>query len=165
MRLWSLHPRLLDGKGLVALWREGLLARAVLRGETQGYRRHPQLDRFRRAADPVAAIDAYLHAVADEADARGYRFDRTKLGPARRRRRLAVSDGQLAYEWAHLRAKLRTRDPARWRRARTATPACHPAFRAVPGGVADWERPTTDRPTAVAARAKGRPRLTASRSR
>jgi len=30
MRLWSLHPRYLDAKGLVALWREGLLAQKVL---------------------------------------------------------------------------------------------------------------------------------------
>jgi hypothetical protein len=155
MRLWSLHPRLLDGQGLVALWREGLLARAVLRGATKGYRRHPQLDRFRRAADPVAAIDAYLHAVADEADARGYRFDRTKLGPARRPRRLVVSDGQLAYEWAHLRAKLRARDPTRWRRARATALACHPSFRVVPGGIAAWERPAGGRPAVSAPSRRG----------
>jgi hypothetical protein len=36
----------LDGRGLVALWREALLAQAVLRGRTRGYR-HPQLARFR----------------------------------------------------------------------------------------------------------------------
>ena len=36
MRLWSLHPRYLDAKGLVALWREGLLAQAVLKGQTKG---------------------------------------------------------------------------------------------------------------------------------
>lgn len=43
MRLWSLHPQYLDAKGLVALWREGLLAQAVLAGQTRGYKRHPQL--------------------------------------------------------------------------------------------------------------------------
>ena len=32
MRLWSLSPRYLDVKGLVAVWREGLLADAVLLG-------------------------------------------------------------------------------------------------------------------------------------
>jgi hypothetical protein len=140
MRLWSLHPRHLDAKGLVALWREGLLARAVLRGATKGYRRHPQLNRFRRRADPVAAIDAYLHSVADEAEARGYRFDRAKLDPATRLRPQAVGAGQLAHEWRHLLAKLRARDPACWRRARRGAPACHPSFRVVPGGVATWER-------------------------
>jgi hypothetical protein len=29
-RIWSLHPKYLDARGLVALWREGLLAQAVL---------------------------------------------------------------------------------------------------------------------------------------
>ena len=29
MRIWSIHPRYLDARGLVALWREALLARAV----------------------------------------------------------------------------------------------------------------------------------------
>ena len=43
MRLWSIHPRYLDSMGLVALWREALLAQAVLRGETKGYKFHPQL--------------------------------------------------------------------------------------------------------------------------
>ena len=38
MRLWSLRPKYLDSQGLVALWREGLLAQAVLRGKTRGYR-------------------------------------------------------------------------------------------------------------------------------
>jgi len=141
MRLWSLHPRHLDGKALVAVWREGLLARAVLRGATRGYRRHPQLDRFRDRRAPLAALDGYLHAVVDEAAARGYRFDRGKLGPRRRLRPQTITDGQLAYEWAHLLAKLRVRDRARWRRERTGTPACHPAFRVVPGGLAPWERP------------------------
>jgi len=40
MRLWSLHPRRLDGKGLIASWREGLLARAALAARTRGYRNH-----------------------------------------------------------------------------------------------------------------------------
>jgi hypothetical protein len=37
MRLWTLHPRYLDSQGLVALWREGLLAQAVLRNRTRGF--------------------------------------------------------------------------------------------------------------------------------
>src|SRR5579862_7847425 len=106
MRLWSLHPKHLDAKGLVALWREGLLARAVLRGKTAGYRRHPQLERFRRCPAPVAAVDAYLREVLREAAARGYDFNGGKLGPVRRVRRQPVRAGQLAYEWAHLLRKL-----------------------------------------------------------
>jgi hypothetical protein len=43
MRLWSLHPQYLDPAGLVAVWREGLLARAVFAGQTTGYKHHPQL--------------------------------------------------------------------------------------------------------------------------
>src|SRR5687767_3594929 len=111
MRLWSLHPSVLDARGLVALWREGLLARAVLRGRTRGYRHHPQLDRFRRCADPLRAVDAYLWAAHDEAAARGYAFDARKLGPRRRQRLLAVTAGQLAHEKRHLAAKLRRRAP------------------------------------------------------
>lgn len=38
MRLWTLHPKYLDPKGLVALWRETLLAQRVLAGRTRGYR-------------------------------------------------------------------------------------------------------------------------------
>ena len=83
MRLWSLHPKYLDAQGLVALWREGLLARAVLRGNTRGYKHHPQLDRFTAHAQPRLAINAYLAGVHAEAEARGYSFDRTKIGPVK----------------------------------------------------------------------------------
>ena len=141
MRLWTLHPKYLDARGLVALWREGLLARAVLRGATQGYRHHPQLERFRAHASPRTAIDAFLHAIADEAQARGYAFNRRKLAPLRRRIRLRATRGQLEYEWRHLLKKLRKRSPtlhARWRREHA--PAAHPIFRIVPGAVASWER-------------------------
>ena len=79
MRLWSIHPQYLDPQGLVALWREALLAQAVLRGETRGYRNHPQLDRFRALADPASGIGGYLAALADEAERRGYHFDRSRL--------------------------------------------------------------------------------------
>jgi hypothetical protein len=141
VRLWSLHPRYLDAPGLVALWREGLLARAVLRGETRGYHHHPQLERFRAHASPRRAIDAYLHATCDEASARGYHFDRRKLGSRRAVDRIAVTRGQMAYEWSHLRRKLRRRAPARHRSLLALkTPACHPLFRRQAGAVASWER-------------------------
>ncbi|HTZ52735.1 MAG TPA: pyrimidine dimer DNA glycosylase/endonuclease V [Spirochaetia bacterium] len=141
MRLWSLHPSYLDSRGLVALWREGLLALAVLRGRTRGYRAHPQLDRFRAAPDPVLAVRRYLWYVYEEATARGYRFDGKKLGAEPRCPRLRVTRGQLAYELDHLRAKLRRRDPARYRDIRTlARPRPHPLFVAVRGDVEPWER-------------------------
>ena len=141
MRLWSLHPRYLDAAGLVAVWREGLLARAVLRGATRGYTRHPQLARFRACRRPVTALDTYLAAVCDEAERRGYRFDRGKLGRGRTRRRLAVTRAQVGFEWTHLRGKLRRRAAAHWRLVCAGRrPACHPLFRVVPGPVAVWER-------------------------
>jgi hypothetical protein len=141
VRLWTLHPKYLDPQGLVALWREGLLARAVLRGATRGYRHHPQLARFRGQPAPRATINAYLGGIAAEAAARGYSFDRGKLGPARGARRLRATRGQLLYEWQHLMRKLRRRSPAlhaRWRGTRAPEP--HPLFRVVAGNIEPWER-------------------------
>ena len=141
MRLWSLHPQYLDPQGLVALWREALLARAVLRGETRGYTRHPQLERFRDHPHPRFAINAYLAGVHAEAQARGYAFDRSKIGPVRAVEPIAVSDGQVAHEWQHLRAKLAIRNPALIARLDAAcSQACHPLFHIQPGPVATWEK-------------------------
>ena len=142
MRLWSLHPQYLDTQGLVALWREGLLARHVLHGLTQGYRNHPQLDRFKGHATPQQAIDAYLWVVQQHATDRGYKFDAKKLGPLVDVAPLPVSTGQLAYEWEHLLRKLQTRSPALWEQWRhTTTPTCHPLMQLADGPIADWERP------------------------
>ncbi len=142
MRLWSLHPRHLDARGLVALWREGLLARAVLRGLTRGYRHHPQLARFRSRRDPVAAIDCYLSRVLDEASSRGYDFDARKIEYRARCRHvpMVVTSAQLEHEWRHLLGKLRARDPSRWATQRRGRPAPHVCFRIVTGPVAAWER-------------------------
>lgn len=60
VRIWSLHPAQLDRQGLLACWRETLLAQAVLLGRTRGYTRHPQLERFRALPDPVGAVGRYL---------------------------------------------------------------------------------------------------------
>lgn len=140
MRLWTLHPHYLDSRGLVALWREALLAQAVLRGDTRGYTRHPQLNRFRAAPSPVEAIAAYLREVQGEAVRRGYRFDVSKIAPGGPVSAIEATQGQMDYEWAHLRAKLQQRDPA-WLEEIGATPSPmpHPLFRIVAGGIADWE--------------------------
>ena len=141
MRLWSLHPKYLDPQGLVALWREALLAKAVLRGETRGYTRHPQLERFNAHPQPRSAINSYLAAIHAEATQRGYAFDRTKIGPVRNINEIAVSTGQLALEWQHLQSKLQVRNPtvlAKWNDL--LTPECHPLFCSHPGPVASWER-------------------------
>lgn len=141
MRLWSLHPRYLDPQGLVALWREALLAQAVLRGETRGYRHHPQLDRFRNHPAPLAAISLYLKRIHAEAEARGYSFDRSKIRPARKTVTLTVTSGQLSYEWTHLLGKLKQRNPALHRKWRaTEVPETHPLFEVRVGEVESWER-------------------------
>ena len=141
MRLWSLHPSLLDRRALVADWREGLLAQKVLLGQTTGYTRHPQLQRFRATSDPVGFVTAYLHGVADEADRRGYSFDRPRDTEPRS---ITVTTGQLRYEFEFLLQKVLARDPE-WARTALdgtdpdAAPA-HPLFAVVPGDVAEWER-------------------------
>lgn len=142
MRIWSLHPRYLDRQGLTACWRETLLAQAVLAGLTKGYTKHPQLERFRATADPMAAVGAYLDGVADEAELRGYLFDRTRIRPhAAPEATIPVTSGQVALEWAHLVAKLAVRSPAeaaRW--SGVTEPETHPLFVTVPGPVEPWER-------------------------
>lgn len=140
MRLWSLHPSALDRIGLVALWREGLLAQKVLLGETKGYRFHPQLERFRAHRNPVAAICTYLWAVAEEALARGYRFDTSKITARKRSVSMAVTVGQLEYERAHLSRKLRVRDPSKLRRLSKSNLQPHPMLRVIAGGIERWER-------------------------
>ncbi|MCA9391979.1 DNA lyase [candidate division WWE3 bacterium] len=141
MRLWSIHPQYLDTKGLVAVWREGLLAKAVLEGKTKGYTNHPQLIRFQQNDSPLLAINQYLHAIVDEADARGYNFDRTKLRNTVDVNELTVTVGQLNYELEHLRKKLTLRAPHELERivkVETITP--HPLFRIIEGDVEEWEK-------------------------
>lgn len=110
MRLWTLHPKYLDPKGLVALWRETLLAKHVLEGRTRGYVNHPQLWRFKQLPQPVDAINEYLSEIHHEALKREYNFDRSKINWDFRKTRIKVTRGQLAYEWKHLLKKLESRD-------------------------------------------------------
>ena len=139
MRIWSLHPSLLDAAGLVALWREGLLAQRVLLGQTKGYRFHPQLERFRATRNPVATISTYLWAVVDEAKSRGYNFDASKIATGRRAISIPVTKGQLEFECKHLRRKLRIRNPSMFRMLSAAVVRPHPMLRVVAGGREDWE--------------------------
>ena len=146
MRLWSLHPRYLDSRGLVALWREALLAQKVLSGTTHGYRHHPQLERFKAAPRPKAAIASYLSAIYEEATVRGLSFDRTKINRERAGEALTVTSGQLAFELDHLRAKLASRDPAQHEiLMRLARPRAHPLFHTIPGPVESWEKGSPNR--------------------
>lgn len=137
MRIWSLHPRLLDRAGLVACWRESLLAQHVLRGLTRGYTHHPQLRRFRALDDPLVGIASYLRPLADEATARGYSFDASKIvATPDDTLRVPLTTGQLDYEWSWLQVKLAARAPEL---SGVGTPRPHPLFELIDGGIADWE--------------------------
>lgn len=141
MRLWTLHPHYLDAQGLVALWREALLAQKVLRGDTKGYKFHPQLIRFRATHDPSAAISSYLDGIFLEAKHRGYSFDFSKISASRLSVPMNETQGQLLYEWRHLQRKLKKRAPARYTKARSLkVPLPHPLFQIVAGDVQSWER-------------------------
>jgi hypothetical protein len=141
MRIWSLHPKYLDSRGLVALWREALLAQAVLRGQTSGYRHHPQLDRFRSRPSPVGSIGEYLRGVFEESQGRGFQFDFKKISRQRDHETATVTRGQLEYEWAHLVEKVKGRDQV-WslRLESVMRPRPHPLFRLIPGDIEEWER-------------------------
>lgn len=141
MRLWTVHPQYLDAKGLVAAWREALLAQKVLSGGTRGYTRHPQLERFRSQPQPVQVIAAFLMCLAEEARRRDYTFDVSKIGVCGFTGQMEETSGQLLYEWKHLKQKLRARAPHLHRQFRTVvTPEPHPLFRIVPGDVRPWEK-------------------------
>jgi hypothetical protein len=130
----------LDAKGLVALWRESLLARAVLKKKTLGYRHHPQLARFRECGKPVVAINQYLRTIYEEAMRRGYHFNADKLGRKESCARIWITDGQLEYEWEHLRAKLRKRNRVQYQmNEEVVDPRPHPLFKVCAGGIASWE--------------------------
>lgn len=137
MRIWSLHPSLLDRQGLIACWRETLLAQAVLRGQTKGYQHHPQLTRFRELPDPVVGVATYLTGLVEEADRRGYRFNKDLVSvdpdPALR---IEVTTGQLNYEWNWLQSKLAVRSPSTHG---LGSPKPHPMFALVEGPIATWE--------------------------
>ncbi|MFC2150479.1 pyrimidine dimer DNA glycosylase/endonuclease V [Calditrichota bacterium] len=140
MRLWSLHPCYLDAKGLVALWREGLLAQKVLQGRTKGYRNHPQLNRFKSTSDSVGAISTYLAEVVIEANARGYKFDASKLVKSNFTGKITVTNKQLDYEFQHLIGKLESRDPQRYELLKSKTIIrSHPLFSIIEGNIEDWE--------------------------
>ncbi len=141
MRIWSLHPKYLDAKGLVALWRETLLAKNVLEGNTKGYIHHPQLIRFKKADNPLLAINAYLETVYTESVSRGYRFDRCKFKPISGAIQLPLTKGQLYFEWRHLLGKLKSRDFERYQKFENLQEIdINPVFYLVDGEVKAWEK-------------------------
>lgn len=141
MRLWSLHPSYLDSKGLVALWREGLLAQKVLQGLTKGYRNHPQLERFKQQRNPEAAIATYMYEIFLESKRRGYSFDGSKIISKRTKQKIPVTNGQLAYEIKWLTQKLTSRDPKYLKSLNTKVPIrTHPLFIVIEGEIEPWEK-------------------------
>jgi hypothetical protein len=143
MRLWSIHPRYLDPQGLVALWRETLLAQKVLAGETKGYRNHPQLQRFKTHATPKTAMSFYLSAICDEAQKRNYQFDRSKImAPTlKKEKAIPVTRGQRDYEFLHLKRKLKIRSPQKYNEIKSLKKlAVHPLFRVTAGPIEAWEK-------------------------
>lgn len=140
MRIWSLHPKYLDSKGIVALWRETLLAKHVLEGKTKGYKNHPQLLRFKNSTQPIPAINQYLSEVYFEATARGFNFDISKFSIPNERQYLPVNSGQLEYEFRHLLAKLKVRDTNLFEKFRNENKIePHPLFQVIEGEIESWE--------------------------
>jgi hypothetical protein len=141
MRIWSIHPKYLDAKGMVAVWRETLLAQKVLQGKTRGYKHHPQLIRFRACSDPQLMIGEYLQQIYLEATRRGYQFDATKILQSGTRRKIRVTEGQVEFEWRHFKAKARLRDIKVYGAIRhIADPDVHPLFKVVAGNKEEWEK-------------------------
>jgi len=166
VRLWTVHPKYLDAKGLVALWREALLAQKVLRGQTKGYRHHPQLIRFQAHAKPVAAVGAFLKAVHEEATRRGYTFDGSKIAECRETIVLEETEGQLRYEWEHLCRKLKTRAPqVLAAHQKVSSPEPHPIFRLIRGEVQDWEIRLVSSTKPPVSKASARPHRTSPRNK
>jgi len=140
MRLWTLHPKYLDSKGLTAVWREGMLAQKVLQGLTKGYKHHPQLYRFKAQTDPVNAIALYLFHIYQESQQRHYRFAHDKICPITGNITISVTDGQLQYEWQHLLQKLQQRDVNKYHELLSITqPEPLPLFHIIAGAVETWE--------------------------
>ncbi|MFA6815757.1 MAG: pyrimidine dimer DNA glycosylase/endonuclease V [Lentisphaeria bacterium] len=141
MRLWSIHPKYLDSKGLVALWREALLAQKVLLGNTKGYQNHPQLLRFKWTKDPIAAISQYLLAVAEEADCRGYHFNKNKILNTKTTEKISVTTKQIEYEFKHLLEKLKNREIKRFEELQMVKRIeIHGLFYEIDGPIESWEK-------------------------
>lgn len=154
MRLWSLNPKYLDCKGLVACWREGLLAQKVLKGETKGYKNHPQLDRFINTCPnkdwSLIFISKYLDWIHIESYARNYNFDENKIhfksDQIKHIPQLKVTKGQLEYEWRHLENKLCDRQ-SQYQFDRNCKYTNygkniepHPLFKVIKGDIESWEK-------------------------
>ncbi|MCS7135229.1 MAG: pyrimidine dimer DNA glycosylase/endonuclease V [Candidatus Aenigmarchaeota archaeon] len=143
MRLWSLHPKYLDRKGLLAQWREGLLAKKVLEGKTKGYKNHPQLQRFKKYSHPLNAINSFQSYTLKEAQRRGYNFDKSKIKIIYLKNVIPVTNGQIKYEFSHLMKKLMERDVKKFEELKNVKKIeVNPLFKIIKGDIEDWEKIT-----------------------
>lgn len=141
MRLWSIHPQYLDTVGLLALWREALLAQKVLKGKTKGFVNHPQLNRFKNQPYPKKAISAYLKGIFEESTRRGYNFNERKIGSTLSTNKIKITRGQLEYELELLRKKLKKRNPGKYKELLSVKRIkCHPFFKIKEGSIEEWEK-------------------------
>lgn len=142
MRIWSIDPKYLDVKGLVAAWREALLAKNVLLGKTKGYVNHPQLNRFKNIKNPVNYIDLYLNSLYEEALKRNYKFDKTKIGRlSNPKEKISITNGQIKFEFDHLLKKLKIRDLEKYKEnLKTKKIDINPIFKEVKGKIENWEK-------------------------
>lgn len=141
MRIWSIHPKYLDTKGLTALWRETLLAKNVLEGKTKGYKKHPQLDRFKASEHPLDAINFYLEHTWLESKRRHYNYDRSKFYSVDKLTQIAVTQGQVNFEIKHLLSKLKVRDiKLHDEIAQLVDIDIHPLFKLTKGDIEPWEK-------------------------
>lgn len=154
MRIWSLHPEYLDTKGLLAVWRETLLAKHVLEGKTKGYLNHPQLIRFKNSPHPLLYINKYLEEIYLEAKRRNYNFDSSKFKKLSKKelekiKKIYVTDKQVEYEFKHLLRKLKIREPERYKNLNleiknqnkeNKSIKIHPIFKIKKGEIENWEK-------------------------
>jgi hypothetical protein len=132
MRLWSIHPKYLDSIGLVALWRESLLAQKVLQGKTKGFKSHPELNRFKAHPLPLKTISAYLTEIWKESNKREYNFDRNKIKSKYRATKIPVTPDELKQEFDWLCSKLKKRDPQKLKQLLSVKKIeCNPCFRII----------------------------------
>ena len=146
MRLWSINPTYLDSQGLNAVWREGLLAQSVLRGKTKGWKNHPQLERFKNTTNAIVAIGYYLLKIFEESQRRTFHYNYSKIMiPVNTVHKIPITTGQLDYEYAILKARVKNRSPTKYHELiclerNDQHPEPHPLFVMVKGEVEHWEK-------------------------
>lgn len=136
MRIWSIHPKYLDAKRLTAVWRETLLARAVLENKTQAYKNHSQLTRFKKQKNPKILINSYLYHIHQESIKRNYNFNKKLLKNSFTKKKIKVTIGQIKYELLHLKRKLKNPEHLK----KIKIPEVNPIFKVTKGCIESWEK-------------------------